>query len=166
METIKRTFIWFGCNAEGLQDFGRIEGETLLEAIINEYQKYSNCIYWDNYWCEDFALLPIKEKARKILWMIEQSFVEGTSANEISVIDITNQNAPIIVFPINQRSKDFDSRVIGIKYYIKAWIPAECENPEIYDSVESVEGEIESLRLMQPENRYEVVEVEDDDSNE
>lgn len=44
---------------------------------------------------------------------------------------------------------------------IKAYIPVECEEPETYDSREDAEKDLESLELMQPENIYEIEEVEE-----
>tara|TARA_Y100000114_G_scaffold156871_1_gene185716 strand:- start:4974 stop:5141 length:168 start_codon:yes stop_codon:yes gene_type:complete len=48
------------------------------------------------------------------------------------------------------------------KYKIITYIPAEPEEEEIYESEADALAEIESLILMQPENHYEIVEVEDD----
>lgn len=45
-------------------------------------------------------------------------------------------------------------------WIIKTCIPVECEEPETYDSREDAEKDLESLELMQPENIYEVEEVE------
>ncbi len=44
-------------------------------------------------------------------------------------------------------------------YMIKCWIPVQPEDPETYPTKEDAEKDLESLELMQPENRYEVVEV-------
>ena len=46
-------------------------------------------------------------------------------------------------------------------WIIKAYIPVECEDPDVYATKEEAEKEIESLSLMQPENIYEVEEVEE-----
>ncbi len=43
---------------------------------------------------------------------------------------------------------------------IKTYIPVECEEPETYDSREDAEKDLESLELMQPENIYEIEEVQ------
>ena len=43
---------------------------------------------------------------------------------------------------------------------IKAYIPVEPEDPEIYATREEAEKDIESLSLMQPGNFYEVEEIE------
>lgn len=48
-------------------------------------------------------------------------------------------------------------------WIIKCWIPTGEENPQTYPTKEQAEKDIESLELMQPENIYEAVEVEDDD---
>jgi hypothetical protein len=45
-------------------------------------------------------------------------------------------------------------------WIIKIWIPVEPENPQTYPTKAQAEKDIESLELMQPENRYEAVEVE------
>jgi hypothetical protein len=45
-------------------------------------------------------------------------------------------------------------------WIIKAYIPVECEDPEIYATREKAEKDIESLSLMQPENIYKVEEIE------
>ncbi len=44
-------------------------------------------------------------------------------------------------------------------YIIKCWIPVQPEEPETYPTKEDAEKDLESLELMQPENKYEVVEV-------
>ncbi len=46
----------------------------------------------------------------------------------------------------------------------QVWIPVEPEYPQTYPTKEAAEKDIESLELMQPENIYEVVEVEDNDN--
>ena len=45
-------------------------------------------------------------------------------------------------------------------WIIIAYIPVEPEAPEIYATREEAEKDIESLNLMQPENFYEVEEIE------
>ncbi len=49
-------------------------------------------------------------------------------------------------------------------WIIKVWIPVEPENPLTYPTKEAAEQDMESLQLMQPENIYEAVEVEDNDN--
>ncbi len=46
-------------------------------------------------------------------------------------------------------------------WVIKAYIPVDPEEPETYDTREAAEKDAESLRLMQPENIYEIEEVEE-----
>ena len=46
-------------------------------------------------------------------------------------------------------------------WIIKAYIPVEAEDPEVYATREEAEKDIESLSLMQPENIYEVEEVKE-----
>jgi len=46
-------------------------------------------------------------------------------------------------------------------WVIKSYIPVEPEDPEIYPSKEDAEKDLESLNLMQPENIYEIEEVEE-----
>jgi hypothetical protein len=46
-------------------------------------------------------------------------------------------------------------------WIIKAYIPVEPEDPEIYATREKAEKDIESLNLMQPENIYKVEEIEE-----
>jgi hypothetical protein len=46
-------------------------------------------------------------------------------------------------------------------WIIKAYIPVEPENPETYATKEEAEKDVESLSLMQPENIYEIEELED-----
>jgi len=45
---------------------------------------------------------------------------------------------------------------------IKAYIPVESEEPETYEHRGDAENDLESLRLMQPENIFEIEEVEED----
>lgn len=160
-----RYFLWIGINADGIQETGGLKGVSLLEALITEYKSTGSCMYWENGCCEDWDNLSIEDKAKKILWYIEESHVGGDSSNQISVIDITNPENTITLFPIEERSNNFDVSIIGIKYEIRAWIPAECEDPQTYDSMESAMDELNQLQLMQPENRYEIHEIKED-SNE
>lgn len=46
-------------------------------------------------------------------------------------------------------------------WVIKAYIPVDPEEPEVYTTKEEAEKDAESLRLMQPENIYEIEEVEE-----
>ncbi len=46
-------------------------------------------------------------------------------------------------------------------WIIKAYIPVEPNDPEVYATREEAEKDIESLSLMQPENIYYVEEVEE-----
>jgi hypothetical protein len=163
MDKITRNFLWIGSNAEGIQDRGELKGVSLLEAIINEFKSSGSCIYWDDKCCEDWASLSVEDKAKQILWHIEESFVEGTSSNQISVIDITDPNNTIMVFPIDKRTNNFNINLVGLRYQIKVWIPTECEDPQIFESMESAVNELEQLQLMQPENRYEIHEVDFDE---
>lgn len=43
---------------------------------------------------------------------------------------------------------------------IKAFIPAEPDDPEVYATREAAEKDLESLKLMQPENIYKIEEIE------
>ena len=45
-------------------------------------------------------------------------------------------------------------------WLIKAYIPVDPEGPEVYATKEEAEKDMESLSLMQPENIYEIEEVE------
>lgn len=155
MDTIIiRKFIWIGVNAEGLQEIGELKGASLLEAIIQELISDEICIYWGKGCCEDNS--TIDEQAKQILWHIEESYVDGSSSNQVSVVDITDHDNPIILFPIDMRPANFEIDIIGLKYIIKAWIPAECEDPQIYESMESATSDLTQLQEMQPENRYEI----------
>ena len=49
-------------------------------------------------------------------------------------------------------------------WIIKAYIPVEPEDPEVYATREEAEKDLESLSLMQPENIYEIEEVEETSS--
>jgi len=46
-------------------------------------------------------------------------------------------------------------------WIIKAYIPVECDDPEVYAAKEDAEKDLESQTLMQPENIYEIQEVEE-----
>ena len=46
-------------------------------------------------------------------------------------------------------------------WVIKAYIPVDPEEPEVYTTKEEAEKDAESLRLMQPGNIYEIEEVEE-----
>ena len=52
-----------------------------------------------------------------------------------------------------------------MKYYVKVWIPVDDSSGEVYNSELEAEKVIESLSLMQPENRYEVVRVDDEEDD-
>jgi len=47
-------------------------------------------------------------------------------------------------------------------WIIKAYIPVEPEDPEVYATREEAEKDVESLSLMQPENLYQIEEVEEE----
>jgi hypothetical protein len=47
-------------------------------------------------------------------------------------------------------------------WVIKAYIPVDPEEPEVYTTKEEAEKDAESLRLMQPENIYEIEEAEEE----
>ena len=50
------------------------------------------------------------------------------------------------------------------KYYIQCWIPVNEDHGDYcFDSEADAQHEIEHLALMQPENKYEVVCVDDED---
>ncbi len=49
----------------------------------------------------------------------------------------------------------------AMAWTIKAYIPVEPEDPETYATKEEAEKDVESLSLMQPENIYEIEELED-----
>ena len=44
---------------------------------------------------------------------------------------------------------------------IRCYIPVDCDDPEVYATREEAEKDVESLSLMQPENIYEIQEVEE-----
>jgi len=46
-------------------------------------------------------------------------------------------------------------------WIIKAYIPVDPEEPEVYATREDAERDVESLSLMQPENIYQIEEVEE-----
>ena len=46
-------------------------------------------------------------------------------------------------------------------WVIKAYIPVEPDDPELYAIREEAEKDVESLSLMQPENIYKIEEVEE-----
>jgi len=46
-------------------------------------------------------------------------------------------------------------------WVIKSYIPVEADDPEVYDTKEDAEKDVESLSLMQPENIYEIEEIEE-----
>ena len=52
-----------------------------------------------------------------------------------------------------------------MKFKIKCWIPVDVEDEEdtIYDSEEEVRKDLDSMELMQPENIYEIVEIEENE---
>jgi len=47
-------------------------------------------------------------------------------------------------------------------YTVKCWIPIEIEEPEIHKTLRNAQNEYEDCRDTQPENHYEVVEVDED----
>jgi len=50
-----------------------------------------------------------------------------------------------------------------MKYKIQCWIPVDIEYPEIYETEEEANLDMGSMELMQPENRYEIKEVDGDE---
>jgi len=55
--------------------------------------------------------------------------------------------------------KDPERGGTDMAYKIACWIPVEEEEPEIYKTKKEAEQDLESLRLMQPENIYKIVPV-------
>jgi len=51
-----------------------------------------------------------------------------------------------------------------MEYKIKSWIPCEEDEPEIYATLKAARDDLQELAEMQPENRYEVHAVEDDEN--
>ena len=47
------------------------------------------------------------------------------------------------------------------KWTLKVYIPVESDEPEVFNTREEAEKEVESLSLMQPENLYTIEEIED-----
>ena len=50
-------------------------------------------------------------------------------------------------------------------YIVKCWIPIEIEDmedPEIHETLRDAQADYEQARDMQPENHYQVVEVDED----
>jgi hypothetical protein len=46
-------------------------------------------------------------------------------------------------------------------WIIKSYIPVEPEDPEVYATEEDAKKDVESLSLMQPENIYEIEDIEE-----
>jgi hypothetical protein len=42
-------------------------------------------------------------------------------------------------------------------YWIQPYIPVEVEDPEMFTNTKDIEAELEHLRLLQPENHYEIM---------
>jgi hypothetical protein len=55
--------------------------------------------------------------------------------------------------------KDAEIEPIKKKYRIRCYIPVESEEEEIYESKKEAERDLESMKLMQPENIYVIEEV-------
>ena len=55
----------------------------------------------------------------------------------------------------------FDIPYSAMAWIIKAYIPVECDDPEVYAAKEDAEKDLESLSLMQPENICEIEEPEE-----
>jgi hypothetical protein len=55
--------------------------------------------------------------------------------------------------------------VTDMPYKILVWIPVEPEDPEIYERRLDALVDLQSLRLMQPENIYKIVKVDEGDSS-
>ena len=47
-------------------------------------------------------------------------------------------------------------------YTIKCWIPVDADEPEIHLHKVTADAELEQAVFMQPENKYEVVECDED----
>jgi hypothetical protein len=149
--------MWIASSSEGYNCDGTFEGTTLLDAIIEYWKENNKAIMWDDRCFEDMDL-TIEEKGKFVIQSIEDSYA-GKNSYQIIVWDITEFGNHVILFPISQRPPNFNSEVLGIKYIIQSWIPAECEDPDTYDSLEAAESELMQLQEMQPENRYEIQEI-------
>lgn len=50
-----------------------------------------------------------------------------------------------------------------LEYVINVWIPAELEEPAIFPTMDEAQKELEQLRLLCPENIYQITEREEGD---
>lgn len=54
------------------------------------------------------------------------------------------------------------TRDSGLEYEVKVWIPAELEEPAIFPTMDEAQRELEHLRLLCPENIYQIEEREEE----
>ena len=45
-------------------------------------------------------------------------------------------------------------------YIVKCWIPVDEEKPEVYDNLVDAEQDVNQAEMMQPENKYSIVECD------
>jgi len=153
-----RTFLWLTCEEDGLQKVEQFQGQTLLKAIMLQFQHNHSFICWID---DDFEKgISITEKAEMTLSRLEN----GDHEIPIIIMDITNSVNPyskvidpIIIFPSDSRKHEFDDSFIGYQYVIDAYIKANEEDDQIkFNSLQEAKNEANNLRAIQPENIYRV----------
>ena len=153
---MERTFLILAIDHRSnlVDNFYPIKGETLCKAILGELIANGGIfMYWDADTLE-VDTTP-EEKAVKCVELLEDGVCCDTT---IQVMDITDPNHVINIFPTENREEGFDPLIIGTKFYINCWIPAHDDPKDraMFTSMREAEAEVEQLRLMQPENIYRI----------
>ena len=92
----------------------------------------------------------------------ESTFVE----NQVSCISLSqrilyNSKVHAIIHMYSSNDTDelekFADRFTPKKFRIDCWIPAEVDDPQIYDDIDDAKSELRQLQDMQPENIYQIL---------
>lgn len=78
---------------------------------------------------------------------------------------VYNSNLYVIIHMLSKTSEEeliqFVENFAPKQYRIDCWIPVEADDPEIYTSYKVAIHELKHCQLMQPENIYKVVEIDE-----
>lgn len=155
-EKFNKTFLWVLSDSDGPKKIETYEGNTLLQSITVKLKRDNFFLDWDK---TSFGIEQTpEEKSIKILEELEDGL------HKILVLAITNPIRPILIFPKDKRDSSFDDKIIGYKYSIDAYIKANEEEDQVtFKSFTEAKSELDSLRVLQPENVYKIRNVTKDE---
>lgn len=94
-----KKFLWMAMHDEGIQSDGVIQGEDLLQAVMNQLQTQGDCFSLtpdeftdDEHTTESIKGAPLQvvmEVAEKMIQWCEDSYIDGDSAQQVTVYDLS-----------------------------------------------------------------------------